>query len=241
MQGEESRIRTSINEIMKPLGIKNYGSIPHLSGSRLGPNDYMMEQGQEIICTKKPRDKWDLVIVQEKLDGGNVGVCKVNGKIIPITRAGYTALSSPYETHHIFHKWAMDYEARFMELLNEGERIVGEWMYHVVGTKYELKNDPFLAFDIMNGMERLPYIEFLTRISREYIQTPKLLHIGQPITIKDVEKLLGKKGHHGADKAEGAVWRVERKGKVDFLAKYVRHGKEDGIYLSENIVNKTIK
>jgi hypothetical protein len=32
---------------------------------------------------------------------------------------------------------------------------------------------------------------------------------------------------------EGAVWRVERKGKVDFLGKYVRPEKVDGCYLPE--------
>lgn len=37
------------------------------------------------------------------------------------------------------------------------------------------------------------------------------------------------------DKIEGAVWRVERKGVVDFLAKYVRHGKVDGKYIDQEI------
>ena len=32
---------------------------------------------------------------------------------------------------------------------------------------------------------------------------------------------------------EGAIWRVERKNKVDFLCKYVRPEKKDGIYLPE--------
>ncbi|MEM6737212.1 MAG: hypothetical protein AAF620_14200 [Bacteroidota bacterium] len=30
----------------KPLNRKNYGSIPHLKGSRLGPNDYCCTPGQ---------------------------------------------------------------------------------------------------------------------------------------------------------------------------------------------------
>ena len=226
---------------MKPLGIKNYGSIPHMSGSRLGENDYMMEQGQELIATKKPRDKWDLVIVQEKIDGGNVGVCKVNGQILAITRAGYLANTSPYETHHVYDRWVMVNRNRFDGLLKEGERIVGEWIYHAVGTKYNLSHDPFVAFDVMVDKDRLNYLDFLEKVRKYDIITPKLLHIGQPITIKDAEKLLGKNGHHGAiDKAEGAIWRVERKGKVDFLCKYVREGKQDGIYLGEDIVNKVV-
>ena len=39
---------------------------------------------------------------------------------------------------------------------------------------------------------------------------------------------------HGAtDPVEGAMWRVERQGKVDFLAKFVVEGKVDGAYLPE--------
>jgi len=35
------------------------------------------------------------------------------------------------------------------------------------------------------------------------------------------------------DPVEGAVWRVERRGAVDFLAKFVRPEKLDGCYLPE--------
>lgn len=42
------------------------------------------------------------------------------------------------------------------------------------------------------------------------------------------------KPFHGAlDPVEGAVWRVERGGSVDFLAKYVRPDKVDGCYLPD--------
>jgi hypothetical protein len=34
------------------------------------------------------------------------------------------------------------------------------------------------------------------------------------------------------DPVEGAVWRVERRGKFDFMAKFVRHDKSDGKYLA---------
>ena len=49
-----------------------------------------------------------------------------------------------------------------------------------------------------------------------------------------VMERLGDHGHHGAiDRAEGAVWRCERLGKVDFLGKFVRPEKVDGTYLPE--------
>ena len=40
-------------------------------------------------------------------------------------------------------------------------------------------------------------------------------------------------GHGALDEVEGAIWRVERKEKVDFLTKFVRHDKEDGKYFPE--------
>lgn len=47
-----------------------------------------------------------------------------------------------------------------------------------------------------------------------------------------LESRLGEGDHHVA---KGAVWRVERKRKVDFLAKYIRHDKIDGCYLDQDI------
>lgn len=66
---------------MKPLGHKSYGSIPHFKGSRMGPADKHCEPGQQKIMTEKLRDRHDLIIVQEKLDGSNCAVAKIDGKI----------------------------------------------------------------------------------------------------------------------------------------------------------------
>jgi hypothetical protein len=111
----------------KPLERKLYGSIGHLPNSRLGEGDHKVTIGQSKICLEKERDKNDIIIVQEKLDGSNCGVCKIEGRIIPMTRSGYPADTSPYEQHHLFNKWVMKQEKRFNDLLMEGERIIGEW------------------------------------------------------------------------------------------------------------------
>ncbi len=62
----------------KPLGQKSYGHIPHLPGSRIGPGDHKCEEKQMKIACEKIRNKHDRVIVQEKLDGSNVGIARVN-------------------------------------------------------------------------------------------------------------------------------------------------------------------
>lgn len=218
----------------KPTGGKNYGSIPHLPGSRLGPGDHHCHSGQARIATEQVRDKHDVVIVQEKLDGSNVGVARINGEIYPLSRAGYLADTSPYEQHHLFHRWAMTNRNRFLAVLDDGERLVGEWLAQAHGTWYELTHEPFAAFDLMRGSERLPFYEFAARTSAGGFTIPHTLIGSGAVSIEEASAYFGEFGFHGAlDPIEGYVWRVERKGKVDFLVKYVRPDKLDGCYLPE--------
>lgn len=217
----------------KPLGIKSYGSICHLPGSRLGPGDHKLNPGQAKILTEKHRDKHDHVVVQEKLDGSNVAVARINGAIVALGRAGYLAMSSRFEQHHLFASWVDQRWERF-DFLAEGERLSGEWLAQAHGTRYTLAHEPFVPFDLFLGGERATYDAFRARVEPAGFTLPRLLSAGPPITIACALELLGERGHHGAlDPAEGAVWRVERRGKVDFLGKYVRPDKIDGRFLPE--------
>ena len=191
------------------------------------------------------------MIVQEKLDGANVGVALLNDEIIPLTRAGYRAETSPFLLHHYFAAWVTKNQERFRAVLKEKERICGEWLLIAHGTKYDLPHEPFVVFDLMyQKHERAPYNEFIKRLDNQFI-IPKLLSDKGPVSIALALSLLGKFGHHGAtDKAEGVVWRVERnrlidknkgniggrKPVVDFLVKYVHPEKIDGKYLNGQTV-----
>jgi len=224
----------------KPLGTKAYGHIPHLPGSRMGPGDHKCHAGQARIATVKTRDRHDTVIVQEKLDGSCVAVARAGGKVIPLGRAGYPAISSPHEQHRHFANWVYANISRFEDVLKEGERICGEWLMQAHGTRYALLHEPFVAFDIMRGQTRLPYPAFHSRMTGLFHE-PHLISLGPPISIAEALERLGDFGFHGAlDVVEGAVWRIERKGPVDFLAKYVRPEKIDGCYLPEISGRETI-
>ena len=219
---------------MKPLGIKNYGSIAHIPNSRMGPGDHSCPAGQAAIATTKTRDKHDFVVCTEKLDGSNVGVAKLNGAILPLTRSGYLASSSPYEQHHRFSEWVYAHQSQFDELLHEGDRVVGEWLLQAHGTRYDLPHSPFVAFDLMIGGTRKTYGELLDRATDAGIETAKILSFGhQPFSLEAALKAIATSGHGALDTVEGVVWRVERKGKVEFLCKYVRPEKVDGCYLPE--------
>ena len=225
---------------VKPLGIKAYGHIAHLPGSRLGPGDHRVHDGQARIATVKTRDRQDRVIVQEKLDGSCVAVAIVDGTLVALVRAGYPAFSSPYPQHHMFAVWVQQHESRFRNVLNDGERLVGEWLAQAHGTKYDLKydtgtHDPFVAFDLMIGTSRVSFTQFKMRVMGAFA-VPAVVadDYGESCSVEQALELLGPRGFHGATETiEGAVWRVERKGKLDFLCKYVRPDKVDGCYLPE--------
>ncbi len=217
----------------KPLGKRAYGHIAHLPNSRMGPGDHHCHEGQAKIATEETRDWRDVIIVQEKVDGSNCSIARLEDRIVYLTRAGYEAHTSPFQQHHLFSEWASKCEGDWFSLLDNGERICGEWMAQAHGTRYNLPHGPFVAFDIMRGDERLCYSEFQARIRRVDIPTPRLISYGPPVSVKWVLKRLQVSGHGAIDPVEGAVWRVERNGAVDFLCKYVRPEKQDGIYLPE--------
>lgn len=216
---------------MKPLGAKAYGSIPHLPGSRRGPADRGLSDDQARILTERSRDSGDHVIVQEKLDGSCVSVARVEGSLLAINRAGYLARSSPRFNHHLFADWVDQNRKRF-EFLEEGERIVGEWMAQTHGTLFPTQ-EPFFAFDLIRGTERALFDEMLHR-ARYTLRLPELISVGLPCSIDRALSALQGIDDTRDDQCEGAVWRVERDNKVDFLGKYVRYGKKDGAYLPEN-------
>lgn len=223
-------------KIIKPLGIKAYGSIPHLPGSRLGPGDHHCHEGQAKIATEKTRDKHDIIIVQEKLDGSCCAVAKVADKIIALGRAGYPAESSEYPVHHAFAEYVKANEKRFRFLLEEGERVVGEYLGMAVGTMYKLEHEPFVPFDIMRGKERDQYRLFKNRVQALGFYVPNVVSYGPPISIEKAMGYLNEfgSGHGAIDPVEGLIYRIERKGEVDFLTKYVRSDKVDGKYFPEN-------
>lgn len=217
----------------KILGRKSYGSIGHMYGSKLGRGDHCINEGMMRIATVRPRDKHDLVIVNEKLDGSNVGIAKVNGNVYPLTRSGHLASTSPYLQHYLFAQWVDRNPDRWIFMLDEGERICGEWLVQAHGTRYNMPHEPFVAFDIMTEGKRLGHWKFMDRCLEYGVTTPRLLHIGTSIRIEDIESSLerGKSTHGAIDAIEGAVWRIERKGEVDFLCKYVRPDHQTGRYL----------
>lgn len=223
-----------MGKVGKPLGTKAYGHIPHLPGSRMTPGDHHCTEGHRRICTEKKRDRHDMVWATEKVDGSNVAIARIDGVLYPLTRSGYVANTSPFVQHHHFFNWVFGHQNRWLEMLEDGERLCGEWLAQAHGTRYRLPHEPFVAFDIMRGQERALRCELNYRAYWFEVPLPRALNEdAMPVPVAKVLELISTSGHGAIDPVEGAVWRVERKGQVDFLAKWVRPDKKDGAYLPE--------
>lgn len=223
-------MQTSKN--IKPLGRRSYTSIPHLPGSNKSVGDYEIELGQAKILTEKARDRLDWIIVQEKLDGTNVSVAKVAGKIVPLIRAGYRAVDSEWPMHHEFHEWVMSRE--FHRVIDDGERICGEWLKTPHGTLYNLENRcPFAAFDLMKETTRATWDTVRRRhtVDKWPCALVPTIHSGPPIKVGAAMALMGSGFYGAVEQPEGIVYRCERNQRVEFIAKYVRPGFVPGRYL----------
>jgi len=197
----------------------------------MGPADHHIHEGQAEIATVKAR-KGDTVIVQEKLDGSCCAVARTyEGELVALGRAGYLASTSPFEQHHLFADWVAAEADRFA-WLHPGERVVGEWLAQAHGTRYDLPHEPFVIFDWMTGSERVPFASTAEAAVRCDLPVPALIAEG-PLSIEAALDEIAVSAHGAVAPVEGAVWRVEREGRVDFLCKYVRPEKVDGCYLPE--------
>ena len=216
--------------------MRAYGSIPHLPGSRTGPADRHLDAARAAWCVDPARALDDaMVTVQEKLDGSCVAVLREGDTVRALGREGRLASASPNAARRMFARWVEAHRGRFLALLGDGERAVGEWLALAHGTRYALTHEPFVVFDLMRGAERALVCDVEARAGAQGFSTPHALHRGAPLPVADALAALGERGFHGAaDPAEGVVYRVERAGSVGVVAKHVRHGKADGRWLPEN-------
>ncbi|MBL8951593.1 MAG: RNA ligase family protein [Myxococcaceae bacterium] len=216
-----------------PLGKKAYHRIPHLPGSRTGSSDRMADPPLARRCIEQAR-QGDTIVVQEKLDGSCVALARIGDALVALGREGWRAAESDNPGRRMFAAWANTLDPEVHALLDDGDRLVGEWLALAHSTRYVLTHAPFVAFDWFHA-GRWATSEQLTERFGRLLTVPHVVHRGGAIGIADAVARLGEQGRHGAtDAVEGLVWRVERDGETAAWAKYVRPGKRDGALLPEN-------
>ncbi len=216
----------------RPLGRKAYFKIAHLPGSRTGSSDRTTppELAERCLVAARPGEE---VLVQEKLDGSCVAVARLGDAMLALGREGTLAACSQNPGRRMFAAWLEQRAGSFRELLRPGEWLVGEWLALAHSTRYALRHDPFVVFDAFHEGRQWTTDELDARV-KGALPRPALLHRGGALGIAAMLERLGPGGHGAVEPPEGAVWRIERRGRVVGMAKYVRGDKVDGSLLPEN-------
>lgn len=218
-----------------------FPKIPHLPGSRTGPSDAHVGAARARAFVERSRADGSqvapprappTVVVEEKLDGSCVVVVRTADGVEAYGRDGKPASGSKNLGRRLFARWVTAHAGRFSSLLAPGERAAGEWLAIAHGTRYALPHEPFVLFDVLGEGARLSR-SALRRRGHDFA-VPCILHTGGPLPVDDALRLLGEAGHHGADAAEGLVYREERDDLCLSSCKLVRHGKVDGAWLADH-------
>lgn len=177
----------------------------------------------------------ELILVQEKLDGSCVSIERQHGELRAVGREGTPCDLSPNPNRRQFALWLEQHQERFC-WLQQGERLICEWLPVAHGTRYHFPHEPLVVLDLFDGSGVRLILQHLTRrLGPWNLMQPRLLHAGEALSTEKALHLLGDHGHHGAlDPAEGVVYRLEHQGKVLSLAKHVRSCKTAGLYLSDH-------
>ncbi len=220
---------------------KAYGRIGHLPGSRRDPGDTDSAARTGRLCTAGPLPPGARLYVLEKLDGSCVAAWRQGGAVLAIGRQGDLAALSPNPGRQLWAEWVARNQAALLGALEDGERLVGEWLTLAHAVQYRLPHGPFVAFDLMHGPVHLPRATLEARLSGTDIPVVGCVATA-PIPPREALERLGA-GFHGAgsyggdDAPEGLVYRLEQGAGETFrvaLSKFVRDDHRPGRLLPEN-------
>lgn len=208
---------------------KNFGHISHLTGSKLiDDEDKLLSEEEQNKYTLSKRDRNDLVIIFEKIDGMNAGVIKKNGVLYPINRKGYDTrnmgLINP-DLELLGNEWAKWVDAHYLKydsILEEGERLVFENCILQHTLQYKFKCEPvFLLakYDVKN--KKINHTQLTSLATKNDISQPPVLNIGVAIPPQLIIQQYPKGiiGVHGL--MEGIVYNYEHNGEHESCAKFV--------------------
>ena len=218
---------------MEPMGgshgnFTKYPRTPHLFGSTGTADDKHMGQKESLAFISD-----ESLIVEEKLDGTNVGIhFDPSGRMILQCR-GHEITSGMHPQYDLFKQWCQIKRPDFEEMLTDRLILFGEWMYARHSVHYLGLNHYFQEFDVYD--KRIgAFLDYRTRmdlIVPRGIETVPILHSGQ-IDQESLSKLIGPSRFRSRfenpvtgktdDLMEGLYLRTEAGGVVTGRAKFVR-------------------
>ena len=205
-----------------------YPRTPHLFGSKGTDDDkHLGEADSKKIITD------DSLIVEEKIDGTNVGIHFLDSGEVVLQCRGHLITEGMHPQYDLFKQWAA-VKRNVLETQLENRFILfGEWVYAQHSIHYRKLTHYFFEFDIYDK-DQGEFLDLKRRLSLlegTEIQTVPIVHTGT-MSRDDLEDLIGPSQfdshfenpmtNQPDNLMEGLYLRTEANGTVTGRAKFVR-------------------
>ncbi len=205
-----------------------YPRTPHLFGSRGSDDDKHLGQQESLDFIADAS-----LIVEEKLDGTNVGIHFTSAGRMVLQCRGHEITAGMHAQYDLFKQWTMGKRSVLEALLEDRLILFGEWLYARHSLQYRRLPHYFFEFDIFDKQTQmfLDLAACLKMLEGTGIVTVPVLQRG-PATADELRNLIGPSGFDSVfenplsgreDKLmEGLYLRTEAEGRVTGRAKFVR-------------------
>ena len=205
-----------------------YPRTPHLFGSRGTDDDKHLSPRESTDFISDPS-----LVVEEKLDGTNVGIHFTTAGRLVLQCRGHEITSGMHAQYDLFKQWTTGKRPVLEQMLEDRFILFGEWLYARHSVHYRGLPHYFFEFDIYDKQECV-FLDLETRLLKlegTGVLTVPVVHRGAA----SVDELLALIGPSRFDSAfenpltgrtdnimEGVYLRTEDEGTVSGRAKLVR-------------------
>jgi hypothetical protein len=205
-----------------------YPRTPHLFGSRGTDDDKHLGQQESLDFIADAS-----LIVEEKLDGTNVGIHFTSAGRMVLQCRGHEITKGMHAQYDLFKQWTMGKRPVLEAMLADRLLLFGEWLYARHSVHYRRLPHYFFEFDIYDKQKQA-FLDLAARVElleETGIHTVPVVHRGAA-TADQLRTLIGPSRFDSVfenpitgrtdDLMEGLYLRTEAKGCVTGRAKFVR-------------------
>jgi len=217
-----------------------YPRTPHLFGSRGTDDDRHLNAAESAAFLRDPS-----LIVEEKLDGTNVGIhfAKHGGMVLQCR--GHEITEGMHPQYDLFKQWTRAKSTVLEERLQDRYILFGEWLFATHSVHYRCLSHYFFEFDIYDKQtgEFVDLAGRLKLLDGSGLKTVPVIHRGA-IEKGGLEPLIGPSAFDSVfdnpityatdNLMEGLYLRTEASGAVTGRAKYVRTAFVERVNQSEH-------
>lgn len=224
-----------------------YPRTPHLFGAKGTDDDKRLSQSESLEFISDPS-----LIVEEKLDGTNVGIHFTSSGRMVLQCRGHEITSGMHPQYDLFKQWTMGKRPDLEAMLEDRLILFGEWLYAIHSVHYRKLPHYFFEFDIYDKSTQ-SFLDLSSRLAileGTVICTVPVVHQGA-ISEAELRRLVGASRYDSVfdnpilgrtdSLMEGLYLRTEAQRKVTGRAKLVRPEFVEKIKQSEHWQHQSMK